>query len=263
MSSLSPQANDNLYLAVLTTISGLGPKRLRRLQQVNGNWQASWEANEKSWQEAGIPLTSCRQWQEQRRIFQPQTLHNFLKSHHIQLVSMGSTFYPQSLLTLSDAPLLLYAQGQWPHHQTVITIVGSRQPNQQQLRIVKQLVPPLVAANSSISSGLALGIDTSVHELALAHGGHTIAILPSGLNHIYPVANRRLAHKILAKGGLLLSEYSPQQAPTKTQFLRRNRLLAAIGYKTIIITDKLNSGSMCTAKFAQQLQRPFTIINSQ
>lgn len=249
------QQEANLYLAALAALPGLGPKRLSKLQAQIGNWQACWEADISLWQAAKMPLLSQTAWQKNKKTFQPELLQEALNKTNTFLITQKHPEYPSSFKDLDDAPLLLYARGHWPKNKKIISVIGSRQPSPYGEATAIKFIPSLIRANYSIASGLALGLDSQAHSLSLKNNGHTIAILGSGLDNIYPSLNQKLAEDIVKSGGLLLSEYHLKASALPSNFIQRNRLLAAISEITLILEAGLNSGSLRTATIAKKLSR--------
>lgn len=132
-----------------------------------------------------------------------------------------------------------------------VAIVGSRKVTDYGVAITTQLTKELVDAGIVIISGLALGVDSIAHQAALDAGGQTIAILPAGLDQIYPSRHQRLAEDIVRSGGALVSEYPVGQGrPQKYQFIARNRIIAALSQGVLITEAAARSGSLHTANFA-------------
>lgn len=101
-------------------------------------------------------------------------------------------------------------------------------------------------------SGMALGVDTVVHEETIANGGKTIAVLPSGLRNVYPKNNIDLYNKIIESGGLVVSEYHPDTIADSKKFTARNRLVSALGECIIITEAAYRSGTSITARYARE-----------
>ncbi len=249
------QQADDLFLAALAAVPGLGPKRLNRLYRHSGTWQAAWHASESVWQEKKIPIISIKAWQNKKSMFSPEKFASYLQTSNTALITSQHPDYPAGFNDLENAPLLLYARGTWPKTKKIITVIGSRQPTPYGEAAAARFVPYLTAAGYSLASGLAAGLDTCAHRLSLINNGHTIAILGSGLDYIYPKNNKSLALEIIRRGGLLLSEYPPTAAPLKANFIQRNRLLAAIAEITLVLEAGLKSGSILTARTAKKLGR--------
>lgn len=132
-----------------------------------------------------------------------------------------------------------------------VAIVGSRKVSAYGKAVTTKLASELAKAGVVIISGLALGVDSIAHTAALSAGGKTIAVLPSGLDTIYPAAHHVLAQKIVTQGGALVTEYPAGEGqPQKYQFIARNRIIAALSRGVLITEAASKSGSLHTANFA-------------
>ena len=135
-----------------------------------------------------------------------------------------------------------------------VAIVGSRKVSPYGSFATAQLATELARAGVVIISGLALGVDSIAHQAALTAGGKTIAVLPCGLDTIYPASHRNLAKRILQSGGALVSEYDiGGGTPQKYQFIARNRIIAALSQVVLLTEAAAKSGSLHTAHFALEL----------
>lgn len=135
-----------------------------------------------------------------------------------------------------------------------IAIVGSRKVSPYGRAVTIKLATELAGAGVVVISGLALGVDSIAHQAVLEAGGKTIAILPCGLDTIYPASHRNLAKRILQSGGALASEYDiGGGSPKKYQFIARNRIIAALSQAVLITEAATKSGSLHTAHFALEL----------
>ena len=112
----------------------------------------------------------------------------------------------------------------------------------------------LARAGCTIVSGMALGIDAAAHTSALEAGGHTVAVLGSGVLNIYPPRNRWLASRIL-ESGALVSEAHPRLAPNAQRLVSRNRIISALSGAVIVIESDVDGGAMHTARFAREQGR--------
>jgi len=105
-----------------------------------------------------------------------------------------------------------------------------------------------------IVSGLAQGIDREAHQQTLQQGGHTIAVLGTGVDQVYPMAHRTLQQGI-ATHGLLLSEYADGTPPDRSHFPRRNRIIAGLSRLTLVTEAPSRSGALITARLANDYGR--------
>ena len=71
--------------------------------------------------------------------------------------------------------------------------------------------------------------------------------------------NRHLRETI-SKNGCLISEYPPYTAATKYSFPIRNRIISALSLGTVVIEASLKSGSLITARLANEQGRDVFVI---
>ncbi|MEY2706929.1 MAG: hypothetical protein RI905_680 [Pseudomonadota bacterium] len=185
--------------------------------------------------------------------------------HSIISINQKHPYYPSRLLDLSDAPKEIYCLGNLRALKMAsIAVVGSRKASNQGLKYAQFFSQSLANKGFCIVSGLAEGIDSAAHLGALesSHPIPTIAICGTSLDKCYPTKNRALFEKIGQKG-LLISEY-PVGTSTKPFFFpQRNRLIAALSLGTLVVEAAIKSGSLITAKCANELGREvFAIPNS-
>ncbi len=169
--------------------------------------------------------------------------------------------YPQKLNVLPGMPWLLFTRGNvellaWP----TVAIVGSRHTTVHGRQEAAIITRQFVKAGFATISGLALGIDTVVHQVTLAEKGQTLAVLAGGLDSVYPAANRQLAEDIISHEGLWLSEQPSGTPPLKPYFLARNRIVVALADYVVIVEAGLVSGSMASANWAAELGKPLLAI---
>ncbi len=178
----------------------------------------------------------------------------FIQQHRIVPLFITDPGYPQKLKECPDAPTLLFYKGT-AHLNAVkiISIVGTRMPTAYGYHIIETLLKAL-PKEVLIVSGLALGIDTIAHQLALENGLQTIGVLAHGLDEIYPPPNKNLAKAMIPQGGLL-TEFHCNTIPEKHNFPKRNRVVAGLADATLVIETALKGGSIITADFAAQYHR--------
>ena len=179
------------------------------------------------------------------------------------LAVIGDKYYPQLLYQIDDPPIALFCQGQTELLELPqLAIVGSRNPSRQGVENARAFARFLAESGLVITSGMALGIDTSAHQGALAASGKTIAVIGTGPDRVYPASNYRLAHEISEKG-LIISEFSPGTEAKPGHFPRRNRLISALSLGTLVVEATLKSGSLITARLAlEQGREVFAIPGS-
>ena len=198
---------------------------------------------------------------------QPQANLGTSKVAHKRLLTLADSDYPSSLMLTPDPPCLLYVLGQTQHLHLLsppadqapraIAVVGSRNPTPQGRLNAHDFAVHLTQAGLTVVSGLALGVDTAAHQGALKGGSphhplHTVAVVGTGLDRVYPHQNHALALKIAAHG-LLISEYPLNTPPLTSNFPQRNRLIAGLSQGCLVVEAAARSGSLITAKQALDL----------
>lgn len=173
----------------------------------------------------------------------------------INSVSALSPTYPARLVDIPNRPEVLYYRGEIPVYQIGVAIVGTRKPTEYGKQTTKVLAERLAQRGAAIISGLAHGIDGIAHESAVKVGGMTIAVLPGGLETIYPSTHRNLAERILETGGGLVGEYQPGTPPLPHRFLERNRIISGLSDIIVVTEAGLRSGTMNTVSHALEQGR--------
>ena len=180
----------------------------------------------------------------------------------MQKIIIKDKNYPPQLKKIPDSPKQLYVEGN--DNLSVVNnplaVVGTRKISDYGRQMTEYFVKNLAKASVTIISGLALGVDGLAHRVALENNGRTIAVLGSGLNHIYPTVHKKLAEKIVKSGGALVSEYSPQIPPYKSNFPARNRIVSGLSLGILVIEAPKKSGALITADFALKQKRKVFVV---
>lgn len=178
-------------------------------------------------------------------------IEKYCTRNRITLLKYGESGYPELLKSLKNPPVMLYAKGKIKDlgQKVSIGVVGTRKLTEYGRQTAYKISYELAATGAVVVSGLALGIDAVAACGALDAGGKTIAVLGSGVDHIYPPEHKKLAEQV-AKNGLLLSEYPPLEAPTRGSFPTRNRIISGLSQGTLIVEADARSGALITAKDA-------------
>lgn len=173
-----------------------------------------------------------------------------------QAITIFDKNYPPQLRFIPDPPLSLYLKGNIDilSHQPNISIVGTRYPSDAAKTIMQTLLKPLINEKWLLVSGMALGIDGYVHELAMKYDSPTIAVLGSGFRHVYPKQHVEM-YQNLSRHNLVISEYPPYKTPQKYHFPERNRIISGLTFGTLVIEAKEKSGSLITVDQALEQGR--------
>ena len=188
---------------------------------------------------------------------------NWLEDNNNHIVTLADSDYPQALLNIPDPPLLLYVKGRLDLlNRSALAVVGSRNATPQGIHNAEAFAKSLSDAGLCIISGMAHGIDAAAHRGALRCQGSSIAVVGTGLDKVYPAANRDLAHA-LASQGALISEFPLGTPPLAANFPRRNRIISGMSFGCLVVEASLQSGSLITARLAlEQGREVFAIPGS-
>lgn len=256
----------------LLLVPGLGPAPARRLLAAFGSPQAVFAAQPDAVR-AVLPRFAPDALQVDTG-WQPELERTWawLQSAQAEapraVLTLADAAYPAPLLEAVDPPLVLFAEGdlnRW--RRPAVAIVGSRNPTVQGAENAEAFARALSEAGVVVVSGLARGVDAAAHDGALqpiesgdmpAAGG-TIAVLGTGLNEVYPKGHKPLARRV-ARNGLMLSEFTLHTPPLPANFPRRNRIVAALSRGTLVVEAAVQSGSLITARLANEMGREVLAI---
>lgn len=214
-----------------------------------------------SYEEAWRKLSSLK-----KISFSPQDAWQELEKRQIAFSLLGEDNYPSLLKEIAFPPRGIYYQGNLFPEMIPLAVVGTRKVSDYGRIVTEKIVKELIPYNILIVSGLAYGVDTIAHYTAVKNGGKTIAVLGSGLDHISPASNLRLAQKIIHQGALV-SEYPLGTISYPSYFPWRNRIISGLSRGTLVIEAPKKSGALITARFALEQNRevfaiPGSIFNS-
>jgi DNA processing protein len=192
------------------------------------------------------------QWQAE-----VDNLGKTLDQYQATAIPITSEDYPPQLKQIAKPPPLIYVRGN-PNclHLPQIAIVGSRRMTRGAEIIAKTWAKSLAASGFTITSGMAMGIDSSAHRGALeANKGISIGVIATGIDRIYPLHNASLPEEIIKKGGALVTEFVLGTPPLPAHFPQRNRIISGLSLGVLVVEAALNSGSLITAKCALEQNR--------
>ena len=243
-------------------IPGLGNEGQRRLLQAFGTPAQIFATPAHSLKQVVQPPVAeaiAQGWDEVTL----QSTATWLEEAHNSIVTLADPDYPQALLHIPDPPLLLYVKGRRELlNQPALAVVGSRNATAQGLSNAEAFAQAISSAGLCIVSGMAHGIDAAAHRGGLRGSASSIGVVGTGLDKVYPAANRKLAHQ-LAQEGLLISEFALGTPPLAANFPRRNRIISGLSLGCLIVEASLQSGSLITARMAlEQGREVFAIPGS-
>ena len=249
-----------IYLHALNLVPGVGAQTLRTIGNYFPSYQNAWSAGAAELEQSGIMPRAAAAIVHHRSSIKPEEEHKKILEQDVWMLADGDAHYPALLGEVHQRPMLLYGRGKtFEHHGNapIIGIVGTRRPTAYGKEACEAITNVLAETGMVIVSGLASGIDTIAHRMALTAKGITIAVLGSGLDRqsIFPPENRNLADTIVAQGGTVLSEYPPGTPALKEHFPQRNRIISGISRGVVVVEAREKSGALITARFALEQNR--------
>ncbi len=170
---------------------------------------------------------------------------------NIKSLSHKDALWTNQLANIQPSLKQLFILGELPPGPRV-GIIGTRRPSAYGRQMTESLAGSLASHGVAIVSGLAIGVDSIAHRAALACGGLTIAVLPGAIQDVYPRRHLALATEI-SQSGAVLSEYAKGMSIHKSNFIARNRIIAALSDVLVVVEASHKSGTMHTVRFAQDL----------
>lgn len=181
----------------------------------------------------------------------------------IKMISYQDTEYPENLKEITAHPLALFYRGNISLlKEKQLAVVGTRKPTSYGAQVIEKFIPVLASAGLTITSGMAIGIDSLAHNAALQNNQKTIAVLGEGLcrKNLAQHSQRILAEKILQNNGLIVTEYPPFFKANRFTFPARNRIISGLSLGVLVVEASEKSGSLITAHRAlEQNREVFTV----
>ena len=247
-----------LYHVALSMAQGVGSITARKLIGMAGGIEQVFMENSRSLRRIpGVgPLLAGR-------IRDPELLAmaaremDFIGKNGIRVLCYTDEEYPCRLKQCHDAPLVLFIRGRMDLNPAkMLSVVGTRNPSDYGIHHTQRIVRELAARHEDavVVSGLAYGIDVCAHRSALTAGMGTLAVLGHGFDHMYPGVHRSVAGRIEEKGALV-TEFSSRIRPERSNFIRRNRIIAGISDATLVVESGTRGGALITAEMANSYNR--------
>lgn len=183
----------------------------------------------------------------------------------VKTYTLFGSGYPERLANCTDAPVLLYQRGPASlSNKKSLAIVGTRDATPYGIYTTEKIVKDLALRghHCSIISGLAFGIDITAHKAALEVGLPTIAVFAFGLDHIQPAAHTSIAQKI-GEMGACVTDFPSKTIVNKSNFLKRNRIIAGLTDGVLVVESKVTGGALITADIARSYDREVMAVSGR
>ncbi|MDC0262253.1 DNA-processing protein DprA, partial [Planctomycetaceae bacterium] len=260
--SFAPNHDPELLDALrLSLTRGLGPIAQTRLRNRLGSAGEVFRASrEELLSVEGIGPKLASAIERQRNSDQAVEELNSCEQLGVDLLRLEDKNYPDGLREIPDPPQLLYVRGSLTDSDRLgIGIVGSRRCTLYGRQQAERFARDLSLAGITVISGLARGIDACAHRGAMEANGRTIAVLGTGVGHIYPPEHGPLSEEVIANGAII-SEACLRQAPVPGLFPQRNRIISGLSQGVLIVEAARNSGALHTARHALEQGRNVFVV---
>lgn len=251
--------NDKLlYQIAISLLPFIGPIKARNLISYCGSAEAVFKEKKTNLQKIpGIGQLIANKINLKNVLENAEKELKYIEKNNIKALFYLNPEYPEKLTQHDDTPLIIYSLGNINYNEKkFLSIVGTRAMTRYGQEICEKLITDIANEGFKpvIVSGLAYGIDYTAHTAALKNSLKSIAVLGTGLSTIYPAAHQQTAKK-LTENGALISEFPFKSKIDPYNFVKRNRIIAALSEATIIIESPQKGGSLITAEYAIKYAR--------
>ena len=248
--------NELLYTLALQHVSKVGDIIAKQLISHCGSAEAVFkEKTQHLLRINGVGKTIVQELSKPEHLKHAELEIKFIQKHNIDVLFFQDDNYPKKLKHCIDGPVLLFKKGDIDFsNDRIISIVGTRKITSKGIDFCEHLIEKIAPYDPVIVSGLAYGTDITAHRSAMTYNLQTIACLAHGLNQIYPKVHEKYVSKIMKNGGLL-SDFCSSDAFNRTNFLKRNRIIAGLSDATVVIESSERGGSLVTANIASSYNR--------
>lgn len=248
--------NERIAFLALSTLKGVGFWTLHQIAASNSGFKTTFKNSLEKYlrledgSTAALPEIRKKLWQRGIKLIAE------LDKINVVLIFNGEERFPPKLACIEDAPKWIFIQGNILNlDSTAVGIVGTRKPSEDGLFLTRLILSSLSRSSVATVSGLALGIDQLAHLESIKYGLPTIAVLGTGISECYPRGSEPVRDLILKNGGTIITEYLPTQSYSGENFVRRNRLQAALSDTLIPVEWKIKSGTAHTVAFAWKYRK--------
>lgn len=263
---------ERVAFLALSAIKGVGFETLRRISVSGKTFQSVFELEDvdevrsllgrSELQENGDGTQAWRETQA-RALDSAKRRSQELALSNVSILFQGDKDFPRQLDDLRNTPRWLFVQGQISVlSRRSISVVGSRKASQDGAWLTRYVGHWLSEFGAPTVSGLADGIDQVIHSASINAGVPTIAFLGTGIFTEYPKGSDGLRRTILDNGGAIATEYLIKEGYSAANFVRRNRLQAALSRLLVPTEWAVKSGTAHTVRYAHEISRPIAFLRT-
>ncbi len=231
-----------IYKLALNLLPKIGPIKARTLVSHVGSIEGVFKEKKENLKKIPGIGSLLANFNSSKILKQAEEELIFIEKNKIDIFFYLDSNYPKSLSQYDDSPVIIFAKGNLDFNKKrYISIVGTRTMTHYGESRCNELISEISSMGFTpvIVSGLAYGVDYCAHKAALKHNLNTVAVLAHGLDRIYPSSHRELAKSIINKGSLI-TEFMHNSKMDPANFVRRNRIIAALSEATIVIESPRN-----------------------
>jgi len=248
--------NELRYTLALQRVPNLGDTSAKKLLQYVGSAEGIFKENKaKLLKIDGIGSLRLKELNASKLLDEADKEIQYIETNKISFSYFKDKCYPEKLKHCLDGPILFFHKGNIDlQNRKIISIVGTRKITTYGRNFCEKLIEELSPINPVIISGFAYGVDIIAHKAAISNGLQTIACLAHGLNQVYPRVHKKYVSKVDENGGFI-TEFWSSDSFNRTNFLKRNRIIAGISEAIIVIESAEKGGSLVTADIANSYNR--------
>lgn len=256
--------NQIVGILALSSIKGIGPAFIKKV--VTNDMFLSSDIIPKI---KNILSVSKKEIDEEEIFNQVEIAKDILyrcKEENIKIISIAGEDYPAQLREIKDPPPIIYCKGNLELlYSNTICVIGTREPNENGIKIAERVGQYFTINNWSICNGLAEGVDNHAIKINEVLHSNVIGILAGGINYnekktlLKKTAEN--AEQVFQNGGLLISEMPLDKKEDTFSVVKSCRIQAGISNGLLLVQSSLDGGSKFTIKAFCELQRPISVIN--
>ena len=251
------------YWVGLSSIEQLDSRFIIQIYEHFGDIERAYNASKTELSEIeGLNIKKTEYFLDIRNKLNLDEVFERVEKRDINILTYDDERYPQLLKEIDNPPAVLYYKGDLfsCNLNKTLAVVGSRRASFNGKESLKKIIDGFCGTDICIVSGLATGIDTVSHQLALENNLKTIGVIASGFDFVYPTSNKNLYEKIIDGNGAIVTEYYPTFEPLKFRFPQRNRIVSGLSYGTLVVEAAIKSGALITANITLDQGRELMCI---
>jgi len=245
-----------LYTLALQRVSNLGDASAKKLLHVVGSAEGIFNEKKSNLLKIdGIGSVKLQHLNKAEQLKKAEDELKYIHDQKIETCYFLDNNYPEKLKHCLDGPILFFQRGTINFNtKKILSIVGTRKATSYGITFCKELIESLAPLNPIIVSGFAYGIDIAAQRAAIDTKLQTIGCLAHGFNQIYPKAHKKYVAPVEERGGFI-TEFWSTSSFDRTNFLKRNRIIAGLSEATIVVESAHKGGSLVTADIANSYNR--------